>query len=535
MNRRYLSSSLIVATLLCFFASDFFASNAAAQDRRADGVYLRGRVGVSSYSGDRDGNPDNEIGELFEEQGDFPSLGLELGYAGSLGALRGGLALTYIGATYSEINNPALNAPAQGVPALDDDTDGWRHTVGLVGQLGFAPQAVINPYIRLGAGASFGSVDVAQGAGDLDSGSGQSVMSISPIGGLGVDIAIADRVGLFFEATGIMNLPDNEDGIDASAGIDSDHEDFDMLGSFGGGLRFTFRSPFTPVEVIALDGPEELTAGESGTFTATVNDEEATRPLEYQWDFGDGNTADGLLANHTFEEEGSYTVTFTASSEANADSSSMNVQVNPPPVPAEIVSVNANPNPAEEDETVQFNAELQGDEPVNCEWDFGDGNTSSDCEPSHTYDEQGTYTATLSVSNEHGEDTRSVTMTIEPALPAICMEVTELNSAYFGLNSSTLSDEATEALDENIDILTQCPNLSVRVEGYAAPGERDAQGLSEDRARAVEEYYTDNGVEAGQLMTEGLGAEGGQTAKKGGGEQFRRVDSIPGESEMMDM
>jgi len=38
------------------------------------------------------------------------------------------------------------------------------------------------------------------------------------------------------------------------------------------------------------------------------------------------------------------------------------------------------------------------------QWDFGDGNTSSEFNPSHTYENAGTYSVSLSVSNDNGED-----------------------------------------------------------------------------------------------------------------------------------
>ncbi|WP_229393640.1 PKD domain-containing protein [Methanosarcina sp. DH1] len=39
-------------------------------------------------------------------------------------------------------------------------------------------------------------------------------------------------------------------------------------------------------------------------------------------------------------------------------------------------------------------------------WDFGDGNTSTEVNPVHTYITAGNYTVTLTVKNEHGEDTK---------------------------------------------------------------------------------------------------------------------------------
>ena len=144
----------------------------------------------------------------------------------------------------------------------------------------------------------------------------------------------------------------------------------------------------------------------------------------------------------------------------------------------------------------------------------------------YVYASKTTYTATLTVQNNVGSDTRSVTVTVNEPADA-CADITELNSVFFARNSSVLSDEAKAQLMENIEVLRDCPELRVRIEGFAAPGERNPQRLSEDRARAVSEFYTSNGISAANLMMEGRGRVGQTTSKKDDTSQFRRVDSIP--------
>lgn len=505
MNRRFLTSSLLVGLLLCLFAD-----TALAQYRADGSLYLRGRVGASSYVGDRDLNPEGEFSYITENLIGFPSLGFDFGYTGRIGFFNGGIALTYMGAQYEMINTPVNE-----VPDIDPEaTSDWRHTVGLVGQIGLAPSKRINPYVQIGAGATLGNINDSYET------------AFSPIGGLGFDLALNRRVGIFIEARQMLAFPD--DKIDLSEGVDEEeHKDFDLLGFYGGGLRINFKSAFTAVEVLATDGPAELETNESGTFTATVNEDRATKPLEYRWDFGDGTTATGLLASHSFSSPGDYQVIFTASNEGSVDRDTLSVSVVPPPVPAEIVTLSANPSPGIMGEPVNFSANIRGDQPVECEWDFGDDGTSTSCNPSHTYDATGTYTAMLNVSNEFGEDSRTITVTVDPAIPAYCMEVTELNSVYFARNSSTLTAEGREALRENLEILSDCENINVNAVGYAAPGERNPQELSEARAMAVSQHYQDNGIGASRIMTEGRGRPAGMTSKKGAGEQYRRVDSVP--------
>ncbi len=52
-------------------------------------------------------------------------------------------------------------------------------------------------------------------------------------------------------------------------------------------------------------------------------------------------------------------------------------------------------------------------EPTNWEWDFGDGNTSNEQNPSITYNEPGTYMVTLATSNEFGEHSLSQEITLD--------------------------------------------------------------------------------------------------------------------------
>lgn len=49
-------------------------------------------------------------------------------------------------------------------------------------------------------------------------------------------------------------------------------------------------------------------------------------------------------------------------------------------------------------------------------WDFGDGNTSTEASPTHTYDAAGTYTVELTVTNAGGSNSSSESVTVEAPL-----------------------------------------------------------------------------------------------------------------------
>jgi outer membrane protein OmpA-like peptidoglycan-associated protein len=203
------------------------------------------------------------------------------------------------------------------------------------------------------------------------------------------------------------------------------------------------------------------------------------------------------------------------------------VEVLPPPRPARIRSVNATPNPAEEGAPVRFESTVEGASPITYEWTFGDGETGTGASPTHTYEEPGQYPVRLVASNQDGEDRDSLIVRVERVLPAICETIREFNSVYFDRGSSRISSAAEKKLRENVEVLLKCPNLPVRVEGFAAPGEPNGQALSEARAQAVTDFYEAEGVGPGRIQTSGEGILGDPAGKKGDASRFRRVDTIP--------
>src|SRR5690606_15814178 len=57
--------------------------------------------------------------------------------------------------------------------------------------------------------------------------------------------------------------------------------------------------------------------------------------------------------------------------------------------------------------------------PITYSWDFGDGNTSTEENPVHTYTVNGQYTATLVVSDGEKTATSTVTVTVGNSLPVV--------------------------------------------------------------------------------------------------------------------
>ena len=114
------------------------------------------------------------------------------------------------------------------------------------------------------------------------------------------------------------------------------------------------------------------------------------------WDFGDGTNATEQHPVHTYTAEGNYTVTLTASNPADEDAETKTeyIKVFDPVTAAFTVDETLGLTPL----TVRFTSTGTGT-PATWLWDFGDGNTSTDQSPAHTYAAAGTYTVCLTVAD----------------------------------------------------------------------------------------------------------------------------------------
>lgn len=78
----------------------------------------------------------------------------------------------------------------------------------------------------------------------------------------------------------------------------------------------------------------------------------------------------------------------------------------------------------------------------------------------------------------------------------------DLKGVNFNFDKATLRPDAVAILSEATEILKRYPDLRVEVAGHTDQCGKDAynQGLSERRAKAVYDYLTTNGVDAGRLV-----------------------------------
>ena len=93
------------------------------------------------------------------------------------------------------------------------------------------------------------------------------------------------------------------------------------------------------------------------------------------------------------------------------------------------------------------------------------------------------------------------------AVPPKPKRIIVLQGTQFAFDSAELTPEARGILDANAAVLERQSDIRVRIEGHTDSTGLEAynQGLSERRAKAVEDFLISKGVSADRLETEGYG------------------------------
>lgn len=158
------------------------------------------------------------------------------------------------------------------------------------------------------------------------------------------------------------------------------------------------------------------------TFTDRSTDSDGTVKA-WSWNFGDGATSTAQSPSRTYAASGTYAVSLTVTDDkGGTGSTTRTVTVTAPTTPPPSnVAPTAGFTESCTDLTCRF-TDTSGDSDgtvVAWSWNFGDGTTSTAQHPSRTYGAGGTYSVSLTVTDDKGatgSTTRSVTVTA-PAPP----------------------------------------------------------------------------------------------------------------------
>ena len=405
------------------------------------------------------------------------------------------------------------------------------YLAGLIAQYNFKDDGKWMPYGALGAGMYLWKWT------DKD---GNTLMSDSPVldaPDTRTDPPSLDKAGKPYE------LKDQE--LYVMGGLGVDYKASDLI-SIGLGARFrylthVFTSYKDDKDIVGsdpdqLDLPKGIVEGLLGlTFhfgagcppvsaTSSADQSSGPIPLEvqfkgevvggcpqytYAWDFGDGTTSTEANPKHTYAKEGTYTASLTVadSKKHPATSNTVSVTASCPPLEA---TASANPPSGDTPLTVKFQANATGGcEPVTYAWDFGDGATSNEQNPTHTYATAGSMAPSLTVTDAKGVAVKKPSppiVTKSPFVPTPEKPII-LEGVHFQSSKAVLLPESSSILDRVAESLIAHPDVKVEVGGHTDSDGPAAANLklSAKRADAVRDYLVKKGVPASQMTSKGYG------------------------------
>ncbi len=229
---------------------------------------------------------------------------------------------------------------------------------------------------------------------------------------------------------------------------------------------------------IHVTAPQPPVASFSGTPTngcapldVVFTDSSTGDITSWAWDFGDGGTSTLQNPSYNYANPGSYDVTLTVTGPGGNDVSSQPSYITVGAAP--VAAFTATPTTGTAPVSVTFSDQSTGS-PTAWAWDFGDGNTDTVQNPTHTYSTGGSFTASLIATNSCGSDTTSQVITIDTPLAPVADFSADLTSGcgpldvvFTDLSTGNITSWAWDFGDGGTSTL-QNPSYN-----YANPGSYD--------------------------------------------------------------
>ena len=141
---------------------------------------------------------------------------------------------------------------------------------------------------------------------------------------------------------------------------------------------------------------------------------------KYLWDFGDDSGSSGKSVEHTYSDEGTYTVTLTVVDEdSKVGVAKKEVDIlyrNQAPTASLDATYGGLGQQVKVNSIAFFDGGASSDpdgDVLEFEWDFGDGSSSSLLRPNHEYTSIGNYTVTLRLKDNSGQWSDNITSWVD--------------------------------------------------------------------------------------------------------------------------
>ncbi len=194
----------------------------------------------------------------------------------------------------------------------------------------------------------------------------------------------------------------------------------------------------------------QVDVGDIISFDATNSSDKDGSITSYHWDFGDGKETLGMTAVHVYEQFGIFNVTLTVTDDLGKKSIFVQtIVVNG--LPKAIIG--AEPEVQFIDEAITFSSDRSSDPDGSLaafEWDFGDGNGSTQPNPTHTYGAVGSYLVSLTVTDNRGASS------VDTQFVRVVLRTYNVNFTLSGANMDNQRDftavGTTTSLNSTLDV-----------------------------------------------------------------------------------
>ena len=161
--------------------------------------------------------------------------------------------------------------------------------------------------------------------------------------------------------------------------------------------------------------PSNPRVNEQVTFDASNSFDPDGQITRYEWSFGDNSSATGRTVTHSYRSSGSFSVTLRVfDNQGSSSFTTQSVFVQAVPNQTPVASFNVSTATPDVGEPVTFSSTAFDPDGsiVQTQWAFGDGAGAQGRRVQHAYSRSGTFTATLTVTDNRGA-TASVSRQIE--------------------------------------------------------------------------------------------------------------------------
>jgi PKD repeat protein len=166
-----------------------------------------------------------------------------------------------------------------------------------------------------------------------------------------------------------------------------------------GGIPAKELLPLIVITASPTNGAVPLTV----SFTSTNKDSTGHAVSNWSWNFGDGSTSTAQNPSHTYTNSGTFSVTLLETNHNGASLAGAVTSITASPLTVEFA---ANPVSGFVPLTVNFfsaNVDSASNAITSWSWNFGDGTTSTNQNPIHTYATNGTFTPVLIATDKLGD------------------------------------------------------------------------------------------------------------------------------------